>query len=64
VLVASVARGSKASRSGLRKGDIIRRVGSQDISDLTDFEDAIEGKDGPFALSIERSGSNLFLAVK
>ena len=64
VLVASVSRGSKASRSGLRKGDVIRRVGSTDVSSLTDFENAIEGKDGPFALSIERSGSNLFLAVK
>ena len=64
VLVASVSRGSKASRSGLRKGDVIRRVGATDVSSLTDFENAIEGKDGPFALSIERSGSNLFLAVK
>ena len=64
VLVANVSRGSKASRSGLRKGDVIRRVGSTDVSSLTDFENAIEGKDGPFALSIERSGSNLFLAVK
>jgi len=64
VLVASVSRGSKASRSGLRKGDVIRRVGATDVSNLTDFENAIEGKDGPFALSIERSGSNLFLAVK
>ena len=64
VLVANVSRGSKASRSGLRKGDVIRRVGSTDVSSLTDFETAIEGKDGPFALSIESSGSNLFLAVK
>ena len=64
VLVASVERGSKAARSGLRRGDVIRRVASKTIKDLADFEAAIEGKDGPFALSVERGGSNLFLAVK
>jgi len=64
VLVASVTRGSKAARSGLRRGDVIRRVGSKKVSNLSAFEAAIDGKDGPFALSIERGGSNLFLAVK
>ncbi len=64
VLVASVERGSKAARSGLRRGDVIRRIGSTKISNLSDFEDVIDGKDGPFALSIDRGGSNLFLAVK
>jgi len=64
VLVASVERGSKAARSGLRRGDVIRRVGSKKVSNLKAFETAIEDKDGPFALSIERGGSNLFLAVK
>ena len=64
VLVASVERGSKAARSGLRKGDVIRRVGTKPVANLSEFEEAIDDKDGPFALSIERSGSNLFLAVK
>ena len=64
VYVASVDRGSRAFRSGLRRGDIIRRVGRTDIEDLSDFEDAIERGDSPYALRIERQGQNLYLAVK
>ncbi|WP_409433231.1 Do family serine endopeptidase [Litorimonas sp. RW-G-Af-16] len=64
VLVATVKRGSKAARSGLRRGDIIRSVDGNDIRDLSDFEDAISEDDGPFALSVERDGTNIFLAVK
>ena len=64
VYVAEVERGSRAFRSGLREGDIIRKVSRQNVSDLGDFEDAIQDKDGPIALTIERDGSNLFLAVR
>lgn len=64
VYVASVDRGSRAFRSGLRKGDVIRRVGKIDIDDLDDFEDAIDGGSGPYALRVERQGRNLYLAVK
>ncbi len=64
VYVATVKRGSRAYRSGLRRGDVIRRVGRQDIADLEDFEDAIEGDNGPYALRIERQGQNLYIAVK
>ncbi len=62
--VASVRPGSKAQRAGLSKGDIIRSVGGQKVSDLKGFEDAISKKDGPIALTVERDGANLFLAVK
>ena len=64
VYVAAVERGSRAYRSGLRKGDVIRRVGKKDITDLSEFENAIESGDGPYALRVERSGQNLYLAVK
>ncbi len=64
VLVASVERGSKAYRSGLAKGDIIRKVGRTEVANLSEFENAIKGKDGPLALTIERNGNNLFLAVR
>lgn len=64
VMVATVERGSKAARAGLRKGDIIREVNRTEVSDLDDFEAAIDGKDGPFALSVERDGRNAFIAVK
>jgi len=63
VYVASIERGSLAWRSGLRRGDVIRQVGKNDISDLDDFEDAIRG-DGPFALQVESRGQTRFLAVK
>ena len=64
VLVASVERGSKAARAGLQKDDVIRAINGNDVSDLDDFEDVITDGDGPFALSVERDGRNLFLAVK
>ena len=64
VYVSTVERGSKAQRAGLRKGDIIRAVNRQDIIDLDDFEDATEGEEGPFALSVERNGSTFYVAVK
>ena len=64
VYVSAVERSSKAQRAGLRKGDIIRAVNRQDIVDLDDFEDAIDGEDGPFALSVERNGQTFYVAVK
>ena len=64
VYIANVERGSRASRAGLRRGDIIRQVGKSDINDLTDFEDAIDGKSGPHALRIERQGQSIYVAVK
>ncbi len=64
VMVASVERGSKAWRAGLRRSDVIRSVNGEDIDDLDSFEDVIMSDDGPYALSVERDGRNLFLAVK
>ena len=64
VYVSAVERGSKAQRAGLRRGDVIRAVNKQDIVDLDDFEDAIDGEDGPFALSVERNGQTFYAAVK
>ena len=64
VYVASVDRGSRAYRAGLRRGDVIRRVGRTDVANLNDFEDAIESGDGPYALRIESQGQTRYLAVK
>jgi len=51
-------------RAGLRKDDIIREVNRIAVSDLDEFENAIDGKDGPFALSIERNGRNAIIGIK
>ncbi len=64
VLVSSVTRGSRAQRAGLRRGDIIRAVGREKVSDLAEFNAATDGKSGPFALTVERDGNNLFLAIR
>ncbi|WP_034388582.1 Do family serine endopeptidase [Hellea balneolensis] len=64
VYIASVERGSKAQRAGLRRGDVIRAVNRKDITDLEDFEDIISDEDGPYALSVERDGSTFYAAVK
>lgn len=64
VYIARVRRGSRAARSGLQQGDIIRRVNRTDIEDLGDFEDFIEANDGPYALVIERDGTTAFLGVR
>ncbi len=64
VYVASVQPASKAARAGLRKGDVIRKINGVSVQDLGDFETEIDGQDGPFALAVERDGTNLFLAVR
>jgi len=64
VYVMSVERGSKAYRAGLRRGDVIRSVNRKDVANLDEFESRIDGKEGPFALSVEREGSRVFMAVK
>lgn len=64
VYIVSVERGSKAYRAGLRSGDVIRSINRSDVANLTEFESKIEGKEGPFALSVERDGRRVFMAVK
>ena len=64
VFVASVESGSKAARAGLRKGDIIRKVKNKSVENLSEFEKAIDENQSPYALSIERNGTNLFVAVR
>jgi len=64
VYVKSIDRGSKAARAGLRKGDIIREVNRQKVSNLSGFEDAIKGQKSPMALTVERDGQTTFMAVR
>jgi Do/DeqQ family serine protease len=64
VFVSAVRSGSRAARSGLRRGDVIRRINRTDIDDLRDFEDFLEDNDGPYALVVERDGQTAFLGVR
>ncbi len=64
VLVTKVDRGSKAQRAGLIRGDIIRAVGRQSVTDLESFQKAVADRSGPVALTVERNGTSLFLAVR
>ena len=64
VLILSVTPASKAQRAGLRRGDIIRKVGSETIDNLRAFEDLTENRDGPIALTVERDGSKFFVAIR
>lgn len=64
IYVSQVERGSKAYRAGLRKGDIIRQVDRTDVASISDFEEALEDKDGPMALTVEKNGNTQFLAVR
>lgn len=64
IYVSEVERGSKAFRAGLRKGDIIREVNRTKVKSISDFEKALEGKDGPMALTVEKNGNTQFLAVR
>jgi Do/DeqQ family serine protease len=64
VYVMSVERNSKAYRAGLRRGDVIRSVNLKDIRNLSEFEKRISDKSGPLALSVERDGQRVLMAVK
>jgi len=64
VYIEDVRRLSKAARSGLVPGDIIRKVNRKSVKNLKEFENIVEAADGPIALSVERNGSNIFLAVR
>ncbi len=64
IYVSAVERGSKAYRAGLRKGDIIREVNRDKVTSISDFEQALENKSGPMALTVEKNGNTQFLAVR
>lgn len=64
VFITSVRRNSRAARSGLQRGDIIRRINRTAIANLEEFEDFLSDNDGPYALVVERGGRTTFLGVR
>lgn len=64
VLVASIAPGSPAARSGLEPGDVIVAVNRQPVASLAELRRALRGVDGPFALTVQRGPARLFLVIQ
>lgn len=48
---------SPAEEAGIRKGDIITRIGAMDVSSAVDFTEAVQGLDGgKISVTVDRSG--------
>lgn len=63
VIIIDVMPGSPAARAGLQSGDIIRRIGRQEIEDIQDFMKAIDSTSGELALLVERHGRDVFVVA-
>ena len=52
-----------AARAGIRRGDIIVRIGSDNVADQAGFETAMQKAGKHIPVLIERGGSTLFVAL-
>ncbi|MDX2099958.1 MAG: HhoA/HhoB/HtrA family serine endopeptidase [Leptolyngbyaceae cyanobacterium bins.59] len=66
ILIVRVARNSPAARSGLRSGDVIRKIGGRSVSTADDVQRAVEGSTigSQLDMEIRRNGQTLNLAVQ
>lgn len=64
VVVTEVLSGSAAERAGLRRGDVIKAVGSHPIQDVHEFVEHVSKTKGEVALLIQRSGLTTYVVVK
>ncbi len=53
VVVAEVEEGSKAADSGLKRGQLIRRVAGKEVRSPREFADAVSGREGPVTLDTD-----------
>lgn len=63
VIISAVEPGSPASRTGLRRGDIITSANREEIKNITELEKAITKNNG-LLLNIRRGNSSLFLFLQ
>ena len=59
VLIADVARGSRAARHGFRQGDLLRSIDGQEPANTSDAEAILQAGDRPWRISIWRGGRSL-----
>lgn len=64
VYISAVRTNSRAARSGLRQGDIIRQVNRTELTNLKSFEAFLNKNEGPYALVVERDGQTAYLGVR
>ena len=66
VQVTAVEPGSPAAQAGIRKGDLIVRVGRQDVQGVEDFARRLEEapRGDTVAVLVRREGNPLFLALR
>ena len=64
VEVANVAPGSRASRLGLRSGDVILSINRRPVQNLEEFEGVMSQIEGAIALHVQRGSSRIFLVIR
>lgn len=65
VVIAAIVQGSPASRSGLRQGDVIKKMNGQTISDANEVQQIVSETelDEAIALTLDRGGQTVTLDV-
>jgi serine protease Do len=65
VVVDKVSPSSRAAEAGLQRGDVIKQVNHQSVTNVKDYGQAVGAskKDEPVLLLVDRGGNTMFLAV-
>ncbi|MCG2589320.1 Do family serine endopeptidase [Rhodohalobacter sulfatireducens] len=68
VVVTNISQGSQSYRQGLRRGDVITRVGENEVNNPNEFYSAIQSyiddETEAVLLRVNRQGRNVFIAIE
>ncbi|NBC65866.1 MAG: Do family serine endopeptidase [Bacteroidetes bacterium] len=68
VVVTNISQGSQSYRQGLRRGDVISRVGENEVTNPNEFYSAIQSyiddETEAVLLRVNRQGRNVFIAIE